>query len=72
MKKGMWVVLFLFAIALTAYIVSSAQVKVKQSGRPEDIQGKEASSYEDIVDNKTVPGKGSEKLKVTGPVWVEE
>jgi len=80
MRKIIWVVLLVFAVALTVYIISSAQNKASQTGRPEDTKGKSASSYQEIVDedqdeqgksDKPKP-KGSENMKVTGPVWVEE
>ncbi len=74
MKKGLWLVLLVVAIALTVYIISSARAKVSQP-RPEDTKGKDASAYEEVVDKekKDKPvAKGSENLKVSGPVWVEE
>jgi len=71
MKKGLWVVLLVVAIALTVYIISSARAKVSQP-RPEDTKGKDASSYEEVADPNKPAAKGSENLKVSGPVWVEE
>lgn len=72
MKKGLWIVLLIIAIALTAYIISTARAK-NSLPKPEDVTGKDASAF---LPKETKPdkpsAKGSENMKVSGPVWVEE
>ena len=72
MKKSFWVLLLVAILAVGAYIISSARAKQVMPPR-EDVAGKEASAFLPKQDNANKPAaKGSEKLKVSGPVWVEE
>jgi len=72
MKKGFWILMLVAMVAISVYIISSARAKQAMPPR-EDVSGKEASAFSPKEDALGKPaGKGSEQLKVSGPVWVEE
>lgn len=71
MKKTILILLLILGVVLGIYIYSSARQKISLP-RPEDKAGREASRFmPEEVESKRAP-KGSEDLKVTGPVSVGE
>lgn len=71
MKKKAWVLILILGTVLSLYIYSSARQKVTLP-KPEDTAGREASAFlPQEVEGKPA-AKGSDELKLTGPVWVSE
>lgn len=68
----MVLILVLLAV-LSLYVYSVARQKVSLP-KPEDMAGREASSYKEIIQEKAKKplAKGSSDLKLTGPVWLEK
>jgi hypothetical protein len=71
MKRIVWSVLIVLGIVLGVVLYSSARVQFTLP-RPEDKAGKEASAFMPREAQGKPTAKGSEELKLTGPVWVNE
>jgi hypothetical protein len=70
MKKIIWIALII-AVGVSIYIYSAARQKASLP-RPEDMHGQEASPVMPEEDKNKPTYDETKKLKVTGPVWVEE
>lgn len=69
--KRIWVLMLILVAVLSLHIYSSARQKATLP-KPEDMAGKEASAFLPPEVEGKPAAKGSDELKLTGPVWVSE
>ncbi len=63
--------MFVLAVVLALYLYSFARQNILLP-RPEDMQGREGSALNELQPETKQTTKGSDELKVTGPVWIEK
>ena len=69
--KKIWILILIVVLILSLYSYSSSQKKASLP-KPEDMAGREASAFlPQEVEGKPA-AKGSEELKLTGPVWISQ
>ena len=71
MKKNIVIILIICGLFLGLFLYSSAK-EYFTLPRPEDKAGREASAFMPIESEGKPTTKGSNQLKLTGPVWVNE